>query len=81
MIARNPQKKIDPKAQKKTEAKAGKFIAGNGARKSRDLAPVLIKFDRAFLERVDQAAQGRGLNRTGWIIAVLGDRLAELEAS
>ncbi|HET6220153.1 MAG TPA: hypothetical protein VFE27_24205 [Acidobacteriaceae bacterium] len=71
-IARNPKKKSDVKADRK----ASKFIAGSTNGAGRDLVPVLINLDRAFLKRVDAAAVVRGLSRTGFVTSVLGDRLA-----
>jgi len=39
----------------------------------RDLVPVLINFERSFLARVDERARERGLNRSAFIIAELGE--------
>lgn len=80
-IAKNPKKRppVNRQAEKKTDSKASKFIAGPSTNGERDLVPVLIKFDRAFLARVDAHAKTRGLNRTAFVISTMGDKLAALE--
>lgn len=71
-IARNPKKKSDRKA----ERDASKFIGGSAdGAGGRDLVPVLMKFDRAFLGRLDAMAGMRGLSRTAYVIATLGAEL------
>ena len=46
------------------------FIAGaGGAPKQADVrkTPVMIRFDRELLERVDAAAKRRGISRSAWV--------------
>jgi ribbon-helix-helix CopG family protein len=46
------------------------FIAGaEGAPKQGDVRkmPVMIRFDRELLERVDAAAKRRGISRSAWV--------------
>jgi len=69
-IARKPNSK--PKPPVDDEA-ADAFIAGavkpatpaieDGPRKS----PVMLRFDRALLAKVDSAAKRRGISRSAWI--------------
>ncbi|HTH42867.1 MAG TPA: hypothetical protein VL498_06865 [Terracidiphilus sp.] len=74
-ITRNPKKK----PASISEATANKFIKGSANGAGRQLVPVLIKFERGFLDRLDLQARNRGLNRTAFVISTLGDRIAELE--
>jgi hypothetical protein len=53
-----------------TERAAEAFITGAEAqRPPRRPAkvPILVRFDRDLLQRVDRAARHRGLSRSGWI--------------
>ena len=73
-IARNPNSKPKPPV---TDDAADAFIAGaakptapaiteaaeDGPRKS----PVMLRFDRALLAKVDAAAKRRGISRSAWI--------------
>jgi predicted HicB family RNase H-like nuclease len=52
------------------EKAAEAFIAGAGvAPEQADTrkAPVMIRFDRDLLERVDAAAKRRGISRSAWV--------------
>jgi hypothetical protein len=51
------------------ERAAAAFIEGAGAKatKSARTSPVMIRFDKALLARVDQAARRRGVSRSAWV--------------
>lgn len=52
------------------ERAAEAFITGADAQKPLPRTakvPILVRFDRDLLRRVDQAAKRRGLSRSGWI--------------
>lgn len=71
MIARKPKK----------ENQAATFIArgaGNG-RGRRAAVRIITRFDAAFLERIDKAAEAMGLNRSAFIVSAVAERLRQLE--
>jgi hypothetical protein len=63
---RNPPLDITPATERAAEA----FITGAEAEtpaRRQTKVPILVRFDRDLLQRVDQAAKHRGLSRSGWI--------------
>jgi hypothetical protein len=62
---RNPPPDITPAQERAAEA----FITGADAEPlpRATKIPILVRFDRDLLRRVDQAARRRGLSRSGWI--------------
>jgi predicted HicB family RNase H-like nuclease len=64
-IARKPNRNTtDP--EKAAEA----FIAGAGGAPEQAVVhktPVMIRFDRELLDRVDAAAKRRGISRSAWV--------------
>jgi hypothetical protein len=82
-IARKPDGKPAPAI----DAKAESFIsgAGQGAAGAAQPAmdeepgsrrqPVMIRFDKELLARVDKAARRRGVNRSAWISYVISQAL------
>jgi hypothetical protein len=70
-IAKRPDRNRSAiEAHAEDERAAEAFITGaeeaapaKGARK----VPILVRFDREMLERVDAAAKRRGISRSGWI--------------
>ncbi|WP_367890761.1 hypothetical protein [Sphingomonas morindae] len=76
-IARKPNSKPKPPID---EAAADAFIAGAAKPETAPLAadeagqgaeprksPVMLRFDRALLAKVDAAARRRGISRSAWI--------------
>jgi predicted HicB family RNase H-like nuclease len=41
--------------------------------------PILVRFDRELLERVDRAAKRRGISRSGWVHYQISRALEEEE--
>jgi hypothetical protein len=81
-IARKPGSKPPPA----DDARADSFISGAGQAPvappaaSVDTAggrrqPVMIRFDKELLARVDKAAKRRGVNRSAWISYVISQAL------
>lgn len=72
VIARKPN--ASPTAPAKDDRAAEAFIAGAtkpaaSAPVADDIgrAPVMLRFDRALLKKVDAAAKRRGISRSSWI--------------
>jgi hypothetical protein len=68
-IARKPQSHTND-----SEREAEHFIASAGRTATEPptagtgrTAPVMIRFDRALLAKVDQAARKRGVSRSAWV--------------
>jgi hypothetical protein len=78
-IARKPSSK----QTMAPEGAANRFISGAGQGVSDAPAddlrgtrkPVMIRFDRELLARVDKAAKRRGINRSAWISYVISTAL------
>jgi hypothetical protein len=63
---RNPPLDTTPAQERVAEA----FITGAEAQTPlarTTKVPILVRFDRDLLRRVDQAAKRRGISRSGWI--------------
>jgi hypothetical protein len=66
------------------ERAAEAFIAGAEEAppaKRPNKIPILVRFDRDLLERVDRAAKRRGISRSGWVHYQISRALEEEEAS
>jgi hypothetical protein len=83
-IAKKPKSNhTDIAAQAKEEA-ADYFIAGaepedKAVRKEKKI-PILVRFDRDMLKRVDGAAKRRGVSRSAWIHFMVSRSLEQEEA-
>jgi uncharacterized protein (DUF4415 family) len=69
-IATKPRRSTTNTQPTDPEKAAEAFIAGaGGAPKPADTrkTPVMIRFDRDLLERVDAAAKRRGISRSAWV--------------
>lgn len=83
-IAKRPQHTI--KAQPTDEAAATAFIEGAGKPAAQKSAPkrkrkerIMVQFDDKVLERVDTAAERRGISRSAWIQYVVSRALDQGE--
>lgn len=76
-IARRPKLAVPNGAAPRDERAAEAFIAGAGKGAVRDVTndaatearktPVMLRFDRDLLKKVDSAAKRRGVSRSSWI--------------
>jgi hypothetical protein len=69
-IAKRPHRHPSPETTPAQERAAEAFITGADVPTPPPRSgkvPVLVRFDRDLLRRVDQAAKRRGLSRSGWI--------------
>jgi uncharacterized protein (DUF4415 family) len=71
-IAKKPSRSTTNTQPADPEKAAEAFIAGAGGAPSPEQAdtrkaPVMIRFDRDLLERVDAAAKRRGISRSAWV--------------
>ena len=69
-IAKNPNRNITNTQTADPEKAAEAFIAGAGGAPEQAVAhktPVMIRFDRDLLDRVDAAAKRRGISRSAWV--------------
>jgi hypothetical protein len=67
----------------KKETKARKFIAAAASHsngQASDVQPVVIRFERDLLNRIDAAAQDDHRSRTSFIVIVLKKAMEKLEA-
>jgi hypothetical protein len=70
VIAKKPSRSTSNTQPADAEKAAEAFIAGaGGAPEQADSrkAPVMIRFDRDLLKRVDAAAKRRGISRSAWV--------------
>ena len=69
-IAKNPRRGTTHTQQADAEKAAEAFIAGAGGLPEQAVVhktPVMVRFDRDLLERVDAAAKRRGISRSAWV--------------
>ena len=69
-IAKRPDRPRVPIAPPQDDHAADSFITGaepQTAPTDTHKIPILVRFDRELLTRVDQAAKRRGISRSGWI--------------
>ena len=72
-IAKKPQRNRLAAKQESPDDAAEKFIAGasssreEASQEDRKKVPIIVRFDRTLLQRVDAAAKHRGISRSAWI--------------
>lgn len=69
-IARKPNRSTPDTQTADPEKAAEAFIAGAGGAPEQAVVhktPVMIRFDRELLDRVDAAAKRRGISRSAWV--------------
>ena len=73
--------------EQEKERRAEAYISGGGSNpvaevtpaKNRKRTPVTMKWDPSLLERIDQAAERKGINRTAWVHFKLSEALDQEE--
>ena len=82
-IAKKPHSNRSEAKQPGQEHAAEAFIAGAAAPKEAQgdgkKIPIMVRFDRALLKRVDEAAKHRGISRSSWIQFTLSRALDQGE--
>lgn len=71
-IAKKPKRNQDEISSPTAESAAEAFISGAGKPAEAETdegkkVPVMMRFDRDVLKRVDAAAKRRGISRSAWI--------------
>ncbi len=70
-IARKPQGNHTATTDEQKEKAADAFITGAGEKRQPEKKgkkiPIMMRFDSSILQKVDQAAEHRGLSRSAWI--------------
>lgn len=69
-IAKKPSRSTTNTQTADPEKAAEAFIAGAGGAPEQAVVhktPVMIRFDRELLDRVDAAAKRRGISRSAWV--------------
>ena len=69
-IAKKPNRSTTNTETSDPEQAAEAFIAGAGGAPEQAVVhktPVMIRFDRDLLDRVDAAAKRRGISRSAWV--------------
>jgi predicted HicB family RNase H-like nuclease len=72
-IAKKPKRNRSAAQQEAPDVAADKFISGADARhdepsqEDSKKVPIMVRFDRDVLQRVDAAAKRRGISRSSWI--------------
>jgi predicted HicB family RNase H-like nuclease len=70
VIAKKPDRSTTNTQPADPEKAAEAFIAGAGGAPEQAVVrktPVMIRFDRELLDRVDVAAKRRGISRSAWV--------------
>jgi predicted HicB family RNase H-like nuclease len=84
-IAKNPKSNRSATRQQAPDAAAEKFISGaeslheESSQEDGKKVPIMVRFDRALLQRVDAAAKHRGISRSSWIQFTLSRALDQGE--
>lgn len=82
-IAKKPNSNHSAAKQPDREHAAEAFIAGAETQKETQTdnkkTPIMVRFDRALLQRVDEAAKHRGISRSAWIQFTLSRALDQGE--
>jgi predicted HicB family RNase H-like nuclease len=84
-IAKKPKGNRSAATQEAPDAAAQKFISGADAshdepsQEDSRKVPIMVRFDRALLQRVDAAAKHRGISRSSWIQFTLSRALDQGE--
>jgi hypothetical protein len=80
-IAKKPKRSTGDTQAADPEKAADAFIAGAGGAQAEPVdarkVPVMIRFDRGLLQRVDAAARRRGISRSAWVLYTLSGALGE----
>ena len=71
-ITKKPKSNLNAIVKQEDEQAAQAFISGagesaTGANHEAKKVPVMMRFDRDVLKRVDAAAKRRGISRSAWI--------------
>ena len=72
-IAKKPKSNRTAAKQNTPDAAAEKFILeaesprNESSQEDNKKVPIMVRFDRAVLQRVDMAAKHRGISRSAWI--------------
>ena len=72
-IAKKPKRNQSASRQEAPDAAAEKFISAaetprdESPQEESKKVPIMVRFDRALLQRVDAAAKHRGISRSSWI--------------
>ena len=77
-IAKKPSRSTTNTQPNDPEKAAEAFIAGAGSvpeQADTRKTPVMIRFDRDLLQRVDAAAKRRGISRSAWVMYTLSRAL------
>ena len=83
-IAKKPNSNHSATPKPEREHAAEAFIAGavppqDTPQEDGKKTPVMVRFDRALLRRVDEAAKHRGISRSAWIQFTLSRALDQGE--
>jgi predicted HicB family RNase H-like nuclease len=84
-IAKKPKGNRSVIKQEAPDIAAEKFISGADARREESSqddskkVPIMVRFDRVLLQRVDAAAKHRGISRSSWIQFTLSRALDQGE--
>ena len=84
-IAKKPNSHRFAATPASPDAAAEKFISGAEAppdepsQEDKKKVPIMVRFDRALLQRVDAAAKHRGVSRSSWIQFTLSRALDQGE--
>lgn len=87
-IAKAPKRSTAPGVidEQEKERRAEAFISGGGSNPAPQptptkhrKTPVTMKWDPSLLERIDQAAERKGINRTAWVHFKLSEALDQEE--
>jgi hypothetical protein len=80
-IAKKPKRSTGDTQTADPEKAASAFIAGAGSMQAESVdarkVPVMIRFDRDLLRRIDTAARSRGVSRSAWVTYTLSGVLDE----
>lgn len=80
-IAKKPRRSTGDIQVADAEKAASAFIAGAGGMQAESVdarkVPVMIRFDRDLLRRIDTAARSRGVSRSAWVTYTLSGVLDE----
>jgi predicted HicB family RNase H-like nuclease len=84
-IAKKPNSNRSLSRQQAPDAVAEKFISGvdtsheEPSQENGKKVPIMVRFDRSLLQRVDAAAKHRGISRSSWIQFTLSRALDQGE--
>jgi hypothetical protein len=81
VIAKKPRITKEQKTQRLIAkgARSNGKLDGAGEGIKLDLVPIVVRFDRDLLDRIDASAKEHGQNRTAYIIMAAHEKLKRLE--